>query len=195
VTATPLRVCLVDLHGDRISASDGVSRYGAYLRSHAGLFEPWHGEDLDGITSDPGEFASAAFRVACGPIMSPGYVGWHPRILDHQVDQGESPDPDRLICKVTLATRLPMWLGSPWVGWTTYLGRDWSEPDDTRHAALARVELHWPLQVATLPRPRRLARPGEPNLADARAAVRALVEEINSKVGPVLARLEDGERR
>jgi hypothetical protein len=195
VTGTALRVCWVDLAWDRTNASDRVSRYGAYLRGHAGEFEPWHGEDLDGITLDPGEFAAAAFRVACGPIMSPGYVCWHSRILDHQVDHGENPDPDRLVCKVTLATGLPMRLGPPWWSWTTYLGRDWSEPDDPRHAALARLELRWPLQVAALPRPRPPARPGEPNLADARAAVRALVAAFNQTVGPVLARLEGGEHR
>src|SRR6266540_4099862 len=135
----------------------------------------WDREDLDGITTDPGEFAAAAFRVACGPIMSPGYVRWHPRALDHTVSFGEDPDPSRLVVKVVLATSLPMWLGSPWWSWTTYMGRDWSEPEDAKHAAPAR--------------------PGEPNLADARAAVRALVAEINQTAGPVLARLEGGERR
>jgi hypothetical protein len=187
-------VCWVDLRWDRTYASDGVSRYGAYLRSHAELFDPW-GEAPNGITTDPGEFAYAAFRVACGPIMSPGYVHWHPRILDHQVDHGENPDPDRLICKVTLATCLPLRLGSPWWSWTTYMGRDWSEPEDARHAALARLELRWPMPVATLPKPRPPARPGEPNLADARASVRALVAEINRTAGPVLAKVEGGERR
>jgi hypothetical protein len=112
----------------------------------------------DGITTDPGELASAAFRVACGPIMSPGYVRWHPRILDHQVDHGENPDPDRLVCKVSLATGLPMRLGLPWWSWTTYLGRDWSEPEDTRHAALARLKLRWPSRFP--PCPGRGPRPG-----------------------------------
>src|SRR6266498_595003 len=144
-------VCWVDLAWDRTNASDRVSRYGAYLRGHAEEFESWHGEDQDGITTDPGEVAAAAFRVACGPIMSPGYVRWHPRILDHQVGHGENPDPGRLVLKVCLATSLPMWLGSPWWSWTTYLGRDWSEPEDAKHAALARLELRGPLQVATLP--------------------------------------------
>jgi hypothetical protein len=189
------RVCWVDLAFDRANASDRVSRYGAYLRSHAKEFEPWHGEDQDGITTDPGEFAAAAFRVACGPIMSPSYVHWHPRVLDHQVGHGESPDPDRLVIMVVLATSLPLRLGSPWWSWTSYMGRDWSEPEEAKHAALARLELRWPLQVATLPRPRPSARPGEPNLADARAAVRALVAEINRTAGLVLARLEGGERR
>jgi hypothetical protein len=188
-------VCWVDLRGDRANASDGVSRYGAYLSGHAEEFESWRGEELDGVTTDPGEFAAAAFRVACGPIMSPGYVRWHPRILDHQVGHGENADPDRLVLKVVLATSLPMWLGSLWWSWTTYMGREWSEPEDAKHAALARLELRWPLQVATLPRPRPPARPGEPNLADARASVRALVAEINQTAGPALARMEGGERR
>jgi hypothetical protein len=196
MTATPLRVCWVDEDWDRTNASDRVSRYGAYLRSHTKLFEPWHGEDTpDGITCDPGEFAVAAFQVACGPIMSPGYVCWHPRVLDHKVGYGEDPGPGRLVCTITLATFLPMWLGSPWWSWTTYLGRDWSVPEDARHAALARLELRWPLPVATLPHPRPPARSGYPNLADAKASVRALVEVINQTAGPVLAKLEGGEPR
>jgi hypothetical protein len=190
----PLRVCWVDLAWDRANASDRVSRYGAYLRNHTELFDPWR-EAPNGITQDPGEFAAAAFRVACGPIMSPGYVRWHPRVLDHSVGYGEDPDPDRLVCTITLATSLPMWLGSPWWSWTTYLGRDWSEPDEARHTALASLRLRWPIPVATLPRPRPPARPGELNLADARASVRVLVAEINRNAGPVLARLEGGEPR
>jgi hypothetical protein len=186
------RVCWVDEDWDRTNASDRVSRYGAYLRGHTELFDPWH-EAMDGITEDPGEFAIAALRVACGPIMSPGYVHWHPRVRDHTVGYGEDPDPGRLVVKVALATSLPMWLGSPWWSWTTHMGRDWSEPDEAKHAALARLELRWPVPVATLPRPHRPARPGEPNLRDAKASVRALVAEINRTAGPVLAKLEGGE--
>jgi hypothetical protein len=194
MSAAAERVCWIDGGWDRSQASDGVSRYGAYLRGHAELFDPWH-EVPNGITEDPGEFAIAAFRVACGPIMSPGYVRWHSRVLDHQVDHGEDPDPSRLVVKIGLATSLPLWLGSPWWSWTTYMGRDWSEPEDAKHAALASLRLRWPVPVATLPRPRPPARAGVPNLADARAAVRALVAEINRTAGAVLARLEGGERR
>ena len=91
-TTEPLRVCWVDEDWDHTNASDRVSRYGAYLRSHTELFDPWR-EATDGITEDPGEFAIAALQVACGPIMSPGYVAWHPRVLDHTVGYGEDPDP------------------------------------------------------------------------------------------------------
>jgi hypothetical protein len=192
------RVCWVDADWDRSQASDRVSRYGAYLRmrSHTKLFDPWHGEDAaDRITQDPGEFAIAAFGVATGPIMSPGYVRWHPRVLDHQVSFGDDPDPRRLVLKVTLATALPLWLGSPWRSWTPDLGRDWREPDDDRRAALASLVLRWPLPVASLPHPSTPVRSGQPNLHDAKASVRALVAAINATAGPVLAKLEGGAGR
>src|SRR6266511_1904473 len=117
------------------------------------------------------------------------------RVPDHQVNYGDDPDPTRLICQVTLASFLPMRLGSPWWSWTTYLGREWSEPEEGRHAALASLRLRWPLPVTTLPRPQPPARPGQPNLRDAKASVRALVDVINQAAGPVLAKLEGGERR
>jgi hypothetical protein len=189
----PGQVCWVDAAYDRANASDGVSRYGAYLRGHPEAFAPFHGPGAGGITLDAGEFAAAALRVATGPIMSPGYVGWHPRVLDHTVGHGQDPEPDRLVCGVTLATSLPRWLGAPWRGWTQYLGRDWVEPGDDRHAALARLELRWPVPVASLPRPGTPATPGEPNLRDATAAVAALVAQVNATAGPVLARLEGGQ--
>src|SRR6266498_5863758 len=108
---------------------------------------------------------------------------------------GGDPDPGRLVLTVTLATALPLWLGSPWWSWTTYLGCDWSEPDEGRHAALGSLRLRWPLQVAALPRPHQPERPGYPNLPDAKASVRTLVDQINQTAGPVLAKLEGGERR
>jgi hypothetical protein len=149
----------------------------------------------DGITREPGEFAAAAFRVATGPIMSPDYVRWHPRVLDYKVSRGDNPEPGRLICQVTLATPLPIWVGSPRRSWTSYLGRDWCEPDEDRHAALASLVLRWPLPVASLPQPRPPERPGVPNLHDAMASVSALVAAFNAAAGPVLAKLEGGEDR
>ncbi len=193
-TAKAGRVCWVDENWDLVNASDRVSRYGAYLRGHTELFDPWQ-DAPGGISRDAGEFAIAALQVATGPIMSPGYLRWHPRVLDYKVSHGENPEPGRLVCQVTLATSPSLWLGSPWWSWTTYLGRDWSEPDDAKHAALARLELRWPIPDATLPRPHRPARAGYPNLRDAKASVRALVEGINQTAGPVLAKLDGGDQR
>jgi hypothetical protein len=191
--ATRGRVCWVDADWDRARASDGISRYGAYLRGHTEEFAPLYGPDAGGITLDAGEFAAAALRVATGPIMSPGYVRWHPRVLDHTVGHGQDPEPDRLVCQLTLATSPPRWLGAPWQGWTQYLGRDWWEPDDDRHAALARLQLRWPLHTSALPCPRPPTVPGQPNLRDAMAAVGALAAAINATAGPVLAALEGGQ--
>ncbi|WP_457029252.1 hypothetical protein [Kitasatospora sp. P5_F3] len=53
---------------DRERASDGHSRYGAYLADRAEQFS-----DL-GDPLTPVEFAIAAWRVATSPVMSPGYV-------------------------------------------------------------------------------------------------------------------------
>ena len=58
--AAELLVCWIDRDQDRASASNGVSRYGAYLELHAALFDPWH-EAPDGVTRDPVEFAVAAY--------------------------------------------------------------------------------------------------------------------------------------
>jgi hypothetical protein len=70
----PLRVCWVDSQWDRANASDRVSRYGAYLRNHTELFDPWH-EAPNGITQDPGEFArrgvSGGVRADHEPRLRP----------------------------------------------------------------------------------------------------------------------------
>jgi hypothetical protein len=60
------RVCWVDADWDRSQASDGVSRYGAYLRGHAELFHP-------GTAGTP-PTASPATRASS---PSPRF-GWRP---------------------------------------------------------------------------------------------------------------------
>jgi hypothetical protein len=186
-TAELLRVCWVDRGHDRASASDGVSRYGAYLRDHAPLFDPW-GEAPDGVTTDPVEFAIAAFTVATGPIMSPGFVRWHGRVQDHGTSRGEHDG--RLLLSVTLAVPSPVRLPWDWRGWDRDFHGDWREPDDRRPVGLCRLELRWPVATEQLPTPSRPKRPGVPSLADATCAVAVLVDQVNATVGPVLAELE-----
>ncbi len=193
MTAAPGPAVLVwiDEEFDRDSASDRVSRYGAYLRSHAERFQPLWDESraAGGITLDPVEFAAAVFNVATGPVMSPGYVRWHGRVVGFAVGFGEDPEPGRLVCSVTLATSPPLRLPpGRWVGWHREGGWRWLDPPSDRHAALGRLELRWPEQ--RLPQPAAAQWPGVPNLDDARAAVRAVVDEINATAGPVLALLE-----
>jgi hypothetical protein len=182
-----LWVCWVDREHDRAAASDGVSRYGAYLRDHAGLFDPW-GEAAGGVTGDPVEFAIVAFTVATGPIMSPGYLRWHGRVQGH--DAGRSEHDGRLLLSVALAVPSPVRLGWDWRGWERDFHGTWREPDDHRPVGLCRLELRWPVPTDRLPTPGRPRRPGVPNLADAAGAVAVLVEQVNATVGPVLADLE-----
>jgi hypothetical protein len=185
--AAELLVCWVDREHDRASASDGVSRYGAYLRDHAHLFDPWQ-DAPDGVTGDPVEFAIAAFKVATGPIMSPGYVRWHGRVRDYAATRSDHDG--SLLLSVTLAAPPPVRLGWDWRGWERDFHGNWLEPDDRRPVGLARLELRWPVPTAQLPTPRRPRRPRVANLADAAGAVAVLVDQVNATVGPVLAELE-----
>ena len=57
----------IDADYDRDNASDGIPRYGRYLRDRRHEFD----EDT---LSDPVSFASLAWAIATGPIMAPGYV-------------------------------------------------------------------------------------------------------------------------
>jgi hypothetical protein len=190
VNGTELLVCWIDPDYDRATASDGQSRYGAYVRSHARLFDPWQ-DAPDGVTTDPVEFAIAAFLVATGPIMSPGYVCWHPRVCAYGVDHSEHDG--CLVVSVTLATPAPLRLpGWSWRGWERDFGDRFLEPEDRGPVALARLELRWPLTPEQLHRPARPQVRGRPNLADATAAVAVVVGSVNHTAGPVLAALEAG---
>jgi hypothetical protein len=69
----------VDRDYDCEHASDGISRYGAYLRDAA--FEPWTDHD------QAVEWAVFAWQSATGPVMSPGYVRYHPRVLEARLER------------------------------------------------------------------------------------------------------------
>ena len=73
---------------DREHASDGVSRYGHYVRSAArsGLMaECWDGTwDDDQVRRV--RFACAAWETASSPVMAPGYIRRHPRVLSGRVE-------------------------------------------------------------------------------------------------------------
>jgi hypothetical protein len=182
-----LLVCWIDREHDRHSAADKTSRYGAYVKLHAALFDPWH-EAPGGVTRDPVEFAIAAFQVATGPIMSPGYLRWHGRVQGH--DASRSEHDGRLVVSVTLAVPSPVRLPWDWRSWEPDFHGRFLEPDDRRPAGLTRLELRWPVPTDQLPSPRRLRQPGIPNLRDATRAIAVLVAQVNATVGPILAELE-----
>jgi len=177
----------VDETYDREYSSDGLSRYGAYLRQKRTMFD--HG---DGPTNDPVAFALAAWCVAQAPIMAPGYVQSHPRVL---VADQHWDDDGRAAVLVQLAAPLPEPVARSidrWRGWERQ-GHDpsfWAVPYDNDYpAAYATVTLRIPLDRAALPVPR--YRTGAPHTATAKQAVHALCGLLNDQVVPLLAALGD----
>jgi hypothetical protein len=184
----------VDQEYDRANASDGISRYGAYLRDVA--FEPWTDHD------QPVEWAAFAWRRATGPVMSPGYVRRHPRVLAARLER--SGWDGSLAAAVTLVSPWPEEIKTPlarsvrlgereayWQDWPSeYRGgiSCYYEPSEAdvvaRPYLLATLSLQFTVQSEALPEP-----PAGPaaRLAAGRRAVAVVVAELNRIVGPVLA--------
>jgi hypothetical protein len=184
----------VDRDYDHEQASDGISRYGAYLRD--ATFEPWTDHD------QAVEWAVFAWRLAAGPVMSPGYVRFHPRVLAARVER--SGCDGSLVAGVDLVSSWPeqvktalasrMMLGGRDVSW-----QDWPaeyrggetishyEPSEAdvaaRPYAVATVSLHFTVPSAELPEP-----PATSTvlLSAGQQAVAVVVAELNKIVGPDL---------
>jgi hypothetical protein len=184
----------IDRAYDREYASDGISRYGAYLRD--ATFEPWTDHD------QAVEWAVFAWRRATGPVMSPGYVRYHPRVLSAQLER--SGWDGSLAAGVTLVSSWPeqfttaparsVKLGDKdahWQDWPTESRGGSScyyEPSEADVAArpylLTTLSLQFTVPSAALPQP-----PATPaaRLSAGQHAVAAVVAELGRIVGPVLA--------
>lgn len=185
----------IDREYDREYASDGVSRYGAYVRQ--ATFKPWTDE------GQHVELAVYAWDRATTPVMSPGYVRQHPGILSAQLARSDWDG--SLIAQVDILTGQPQQfrngLPGPGDGWW----RSWPsehciasdreiyyEPggEDLARSAylLASVSLRFPIPSGDLP-----YASAYPQLAYAAdEAVTVVVRELNRIVGPVLRRVEEG---
>jgi hypothetical protein len=184
----------VDRDHDREQASDGVSRYSAYLRD--ATFEPWSDHD------QAVEWAVFAWRRATGPVMSPGYVRYHPRVLAARLER--SSWDGSLVAGVDLVSSWPELLkaalarglrlgdrDASWQDWPTeYRGGDtvsYYEPSQADVAArpylLTTISLQFTVPSAALPEPPATS----PVLLSAgQQAVAVVVAELNQVVGPVL---------
>jgi hypothetical protein len=166
---------------DRTYASDGTSRYGAYLAQYAALFN-----DADQLTTDAGRFAGAALKIALPPVMGPGYVRTHGRVLHTQVSWDE--DERQAVC-VDLAVSSPpeaAELVRPWRRWTRDGHGRWSEPDDYAYpVALTVLRIAVPLTGIPLPDPG--YRAGLPDTRTAKLAVRAICVTVNAALQSVVA--------
>jgi hypothetical protein len=185
----------IDGDYDREQASDGISRYGAYLRDAS--FEPWTDDD------QAVEWAVFVWRRATGPVMSPGYVRYHPRVLAARLER--SGWDGSLIAGVSLVSAWPEQLtralvravrlgdgDAYWQDWPTeYRSGDttcYYEPGEADVAArpylLTTLSLQYTVPSAALPEPPATS---AALLSAGQQAVAVVVAELNQIVGPVLA--------
>jgi hypothetical protein len=180
-----------------------VSRYSAYVRNSVTEFS----ECWDGTWDDPQclrvDFAATAWRVATGPVMAPGYVRFHSRVLDARLDRNNWDG--SLTATVTLAAPWPQPLASSndwqggmrWKDWPVLrnLGADdatYNDPTDeelTRSAYLmADARLAFPVPDSGLPTPP--SDPADGLEATARTAVSQMVDALNRIVTPMVQALD-----
>jgi hypothetical protein len=177
-----------DDRADRDLASDGVSRYGAYLARHRHLFH--RDGDEAPPTRDPVQYALAAWTIACPPIMAPGYVSSHLRIQDVTVHWD---DEHRAALAVHIAAPAPAvtaTLCSPWQDWARehWPGR-WFDPyDNDRVTVLTTLTVRVPLDPHRLPDPR--YRSGIPDTDTAKQTVASLCAALNTDLTGLLAALD-----
>jgi hypothetical protein len=173
---------------DYAYASDGQSRYRAHLAQNVDRFR-YGGEAL---TVDPAEFTAAAFVVASPPIMSPSYVGRHPRVV-HAMPCW---DIDRrcaihLELAIPLAARIADQL-PPRVGgwrWDPSSTRYYEPDENNEPTACMRLAVRVPLAVDLLPQPA-YGRDGVPDVDIAKRALRALCAHANSLLTHLIISLE-----
>jgi hypothetical protein len=192
---------------DRLAASDGVSRYGYYIRDRipGGFEECWDGTFETRLTE---RFAALAWYTATSPVMTPAYARRRPPVLSTRFELDADGDSDGLIAKVEVASPWPQALGRGYVGSRSWWPwpRDHSFSSDADYPrdpygdevtrggyyALATLQLVFPVSPGLLP-----AVPGARHLRGevedtARQAVAALIGELNRVAGPVVAALEAG---
>lgn len=191
---------------DRMTASDGVSRYGVYVQQRitAGFAECWDGTFEERLAE---RFAALAWQTATAPVMAPPYADWRSPVLSARFGLDSDSGSDGLIATVDIASRWPQGLhaehsrpgGRGWYSWRRE--RAWGGEEYVRapyedevargdYYALTTVRLVFPVPVRLLPHPPASGqRCGEVE-DTARHAVAALVGELNRVAGPVVQALE-----
>ncbi|BCJ53073.1 hypothetical protein Asp14428_45480 [Actinoplanes sp. NBRC 14428] len=184
----------IDRDYDRNYASDGRSRYAHYVNDAAGAFaEIW--------ADDPAvEFAAVAWRVANGPIMSPGLVRHHPRIVEASALRSDWNG--QMLGSVRLVAPCPGQLAglrTPAGAWYQDLRLDpWNERyegvggQELERAAYLTTEVQvlWQLPDGALPRIPTVPPAGDRRYRLALACVEALVAAFNRQIAPIVAKVE-----
>lgn len=194
----------IDEDYDRGQASDGVSRFGAYVRKSGAIAEclaecnDVAGQDRQTLQA---RFAAAAWATALPPVMSPGHVRRHRRVPSARVEV--NPWDATLAGAVELVTPWPQPLagsrdwqqGAWWQDWPSEgfgAVEYWREPGTDELAAhpylMASARLEFPLHPAG---PLPLVPSGPRGAGEAaRHAARVLMLAMNAVVTPVIEALE-----
>ncbi|MER7952056.1 hypothetical protein ABTY59_32160 [Streptomyces sp. NPDC096079] len=192
-----LLACIDDDY-DREYGDEG-GRFAAYVRKNIKDFrDAW--SDDEAPHEDPRRFALAAWRVATGPVMAPGYVRLRPDLhgVRLHIDEWDGA----LYADVTFP--LPQhFLKGPRI---PYEWRDWENDDfgfgDYRSMVEPRLEnavtpavltttvvritgRHWELVKPT-------AYEGPTLVQEARRALNSIVDHINREAGPQVASILNG---
>ncbi|GHF27864.1 hypothetical protein GCM10018790_01550 [Kitasatospora xanthocidica] len=182
-----LTLAIVDDTADRGNASDGHSRYDAYIARHVDDFHE------DGAPLRPVDFAIAAWRTATAPVMAPGYVTVRRDIqpLDVYRDHhGGAQFCAKVGLRHAALTRRPGgrpldWERDPWF----HPSEQWPvlvSPDRTdRPAVLVTATVLLPIPDGILLAPT-TARPGRTLTEEARTVVAALAEHANRHLTPLV---------
>lgn len=192
---TPTTLVSVDEAGDRTGASNGYSRYGAYIEARPTEFHEYE-EPGTPLTAD--EFAAAAWRVATPPVLI-GYVVQRPDIDSITTTFTENGD---LVVKVAVPLRFsdlpsdrrPRY---PWQDWTTHYDiairdekyRRQHEPEikGDRPAVLTVSNILIPTTGWDLPAPQHTE--GRALLEEAKQVVNEIARRVNQDAGPMVAQL------
>jgi hypothetical protein len=185
IASIPTPCILTDDIYDRDRASDGISRFGAYL---AMRLPPIVDNDPD-VLSDPVRWASFAWATAAPPVMSPGYVDWNDPIEDVQVGW----DDRRLVAEIVVRTGCPANL-TGWRSWERDLQGNLVEPWHGNRIALSRTTLRAVLKEAALPGPPTGLDDRMEVTRAAKVAVRAVVAAVQPVLEPVLLGLEKSQQ-
>jgi hypothetical protein len=172
----------IDEAYDQTYASDGFSRYGAYLAMRL----PAVADDDPDVLTDPVRWAAFAWASATTPVMSPGYLEWHGPIEDIQLcwDDGQ------LLVEALLRTGPPAELRG-WRGWERDRHGNLVEPRFGSRLALARVVFRAVLDGVRLPSPPREPDCREDVVAAAKAGIRAAAHAVEDLLAPAIAVLAD----
>jgi hypothetical protein len=184
----------IDWDYDRDYASNGRSRYAHYLLDA--------GPAIDEIyTGNPTvEFAAIAWRYANGPIMSPGLVRRHPRVVEASVQRsdwnGQAIGSVRLIAprpRQLDGARTPdnHWYRDlsldSWAG--RYEGVGGRELENGAYLT-TEVQVLWQIPPGALPALAEIPPDVEGRHRHAVACVESVVDLLNRQIGPLIERME-----